>query len=219
MIGYRVNVQKTFFDSPAVIGAMDKATRRVLSRFGAYVRRTAQKSIVKRKKASEPGQPPSSHTGLLKRFIYFAYEPNTRNVVIGPVRLAKSTGEAPSVLEHGGTLGRRRNPRRRTRVLGGAGEIRIGGPASVNTKKANGIHGKVRVTYGILKTQDQVARANRLNEEIYGPMTIGGKGPILARPYMHPAFQKEKPKLPQMWRDSLSKGAWSGAAYERAKGR
>lgn len=38
---------KMFFDRPAVIRMVEKNTRRVLSRFGAYVRRTARSSIRK----------------------------------------------------------------------------------------------------------------------------------------------------------------------------
>ena len=94
--------KKMFFDSPKVISAVDKTTRRVLSRFGAYVRTVAKRSIRKRKKAAPPGQPPSSHTGLLKKFIWFGYEPDSKSVVIGPARLSgKNRGEAPSLLEYG----------------------------------------------------------------------------------------------------------------------
>jgi hypothetical protein len=92
-----------FFDSPKIKRAVDKSTRRVLSRFGAFVRRSAKQSIRKRKKASAPGTPPSSHTGLLKRFIFFGYDRTKDSVVIGPVRLTENNrGDAPSLLEYGG---------------------------------------------------------------------------------------------------------------------
>ena len=92
-----------FFDSRAVISKVDRATRRVLSKFGAFVRRTAKGSIRKRKKSSEPGKPPSSHTGLLKKFIWFGYEPEHQTVVIGPAALdGHSRGTAPELAEHGG---------------------------------------------------------------------------------------------------------------------
>ena len=103
MIGF--DVKRVFFDSKTVRNKTDKATRRVLSRFGAFVRRTARRSIRKRKKPSQPGKPPSSHLGLLKRFIWFGYDTVRRSVVIGPVRLSqKGCGEAPSALEHGGIV-------------------------------------------------------------------------------------------------------------------
>lgn len=141
MIGFEIT--KLFFDRRAVTSKVDKATRRVLSRFGAFVRRTAKSSIRKRKNPSPPGQPPSSHTGLLKKFIFFGYVPQERSVVIGPVRLSQNNrGEAPSLLEYGG-------------------------------------FGQV-VQYG--------KKRNAFIRE---------------RPFMGPAFEKEKPQLPSMWKDSI----------------
>lgn len=141
MIGFEI--KRMFFDRQAVVSKVDAATRRVLSKFGAFVRRSAKSSIRKRKKPAPPGQPPSSHTGLLKKFIFFGYDADRRSVVIGPTRLnQKGRGEAPPLLEYGGkaTLVRRGK--------------------------------KKRVTYQ-------------------------------ARPYMGPAFEKEKPQLPAMWRGSV----------------
>jgi len=146
MVHMKLNQMKsTFFDQPKVMNAVDKGTRRVLSRFGAFVRTEARHSIRKRKRASQPGEPPSSHTGLLRRFIFFGYERLSRSVVIGPVKLnAKDTG-APQVLEHGGTTKVELGPRKATHQV------------------------KVR-----------------------------------PRPYMGPAFSKVEPRLPDMWRDSIT---------------
>ncbi len=132
-------ITKLFFDKKAVTNKVDAGTRRVLSRFGAFVRRTARSSIRPRKRISNPGEPPSSHIGLLKKFIFFGYDPGPRSVVIGPVRLSQNgRGEAPALLEHGGT-----------------GKV-----------------GKQRAKYK-------------------------------PRPFMGPAFQKELPQLPAMWRNSV----------------
>lgn len=117
MIGF--DVKRVFFDTKTVRAKTNKATRRVLSRFGAFVRQTARRSIRRRKKASQPGRPPSSHTGLLKKFIWFGYDTVRRSVVIGPVRLSqKGRGEAPSALEHGGivTMRSRRRGGKRTKA-------------------------------------------------------------------------------------------------------
>ena len=142
MIGMKINQAKgLFFDRMAVTNAVDRAERKVLSRFGAFVRRGARSSIRRRKSVSQPGSPPSSHTGLLKRNIFFVYERQRSNVVIGPILLNKGT-DAPAILEHGGSVTRRRRKKR------------------------------VRMTYR-------------------------------PRPFMGPAFEREKPKLPQMWRDSV----------------
>ncbi|HOQ87862.1 MAG TPA: hypothetical protein PLQ89_19315 [Phycisphaerae bacterium] len=141
MIGFEI--KRMFFDRQAVISKVDAATRRVLSKFGAFVRRSAKSSIRKRKKAAPPGQPPSSHTGLLKKFIFFGYDAARQSVVIGPTRLnQKGRGEAPPLLEYGGKTTLKRGGKKR------------------------------RVTYQ-------------------------------ARPYMGPAFEKEKPQLPAMWRGSV----------------
>ncbi|HOD83934.1 MAG TPA: hypothetical protein PKG77_21130 [Phycisphaerae bacterium] len=141
MIGFKIT--KLFFDKKAVRDKVDAGTRRVLSKFGAFVRRTARGSIRKRKKPSPPGTPPNSHVGLLKKFIFFGYEPAKRSVVIGPVRLSqKGRGEAPHLLEYGGT--------------------------------------------GTVERKGKRRRAK-----------------IRARPFMAPAAEKEQPKLPAMWRDSV----------------
>lgn len=91
-----------FFDRPAVMRAMDDATGKVFRRFGGAVRLTARRSIVKRKAASFPGRPPSSHVGLLRRMIFFVYSRLLRTVIIGPERVAGKIGDAPHALEHGG---------------------------------------------------------------------------------------------------------------------
>jgi len=138
--------KQMFFDRDKVRKRTDTGTRRVLSRFGAYVRTTAKHSIRKRKRISDPGEPPSSHTGLLRRFIFFGYDRDRRSVVIGPMRLNQKVGDAPAALEYGGTSTMVEGLRRRRR--------------------------KRRIR-------------------------------IAARPYMGPAFEQEKPKLPAMWRDSV----------------
>ncbi len=193
-----IRLREMFFDRQAVIEAVGQANARVLSKAGAFIQRRAKSSIRKRKRVSDPGQPPSSHVGTLRNLIYFSFDPPTRSVVVGPTPLG-STGIVPPVLEYGGQAPRRRNPRRRQRELGGAGEIRTDGPASRTTKKNR--DGKL-VTYARLQTTDQVDRANRLNEELYGPEFVGGNR-IEARPYMGPALQKEMPSLPALWAGSV----------------
>lgn len=93
-----------FFDRKNIRNKVDLRTRKVLSKFGSYVRQTAKKSIRKRKGTSKPGSPPFSHTGTLKKFLFFGYDQNRRSVVIGPVVVPGKSGNAPSVLEHGGRV-------------------------------------------------------------------------------------------------------------------
>ena len=93
-----------FFDRAKIKKKVDARTRKVLSKFGAFVRQTARKSIRKRKDSSAPGKPPSSHTGTLKKFLFFGYDANRRSVVIGPVVVSGKSGKAPPALEHGGKV-------------------------------------------------------------------------------------------------------------------
>jgi hypothetical protein len=114
MLGMNLNAAKSrFFDSPIVKQAVDQTTRRVLSRFGAFVRTRARSSIRKRKGASQPGSPPSSHAGTLRRFLYFAFDVRRRSVIIGPAATNQvffdgdgkpTSGTVPQVLEEGGEI-------------------------------------------------------------------------------------------------------------------
>jgi hypothetical protein len=112
-IGYqlaRSSAKRLFFDRPAVMRAVDPAKRRALARFGGFVRQTARRSIRKRKRSARPGEPPSSHSGELRRGIFFAYEPSRASVVIGPARLngaSRYRGKTvPQLMEEGGTIQR-----------------------------------------------------------------------------------------------------------------
>jgi hypothetical protein len=143
MIDWRI--KELFFDAPRVLSAVDRATRAVLSKFGAFVRTAAKHSIRKRKAVSQPGSPPSSHVGTLRRLIFFGYDPGQKSVVIGPTPFtgAAGTAEAPPLLEYGGRA-RRKDRKGRT----------------------------VTVTYQ-------------------------------PRPFMGPAFEQEKQKLPDLWAGSI----------------
>lgn len=91
-----------FFDAAAVLRQIGKFERKALSKFGAFVRTRARSSVRKRKAISRPGSPPSSHEGSYKRLIFFAFDAQSRSVVIGPVQFKR--GEVPRLLEHGGTV-------------------------------------------------------------------------------------------------------------------
>jgi hypothetical protein len=205
-IGMKIDqVKGLFFDKPAVLGAMDRATVKVFNRFGAATRKIVRRSIRKigkKGKASLPGQPPKSRTGLLREHIYYVYNRQARSVVIGAALLNRSTW-AQRNLEHGATI-RQKNPRRRWRRVGDGGEIRFfDGRECRTTKSVAGIHGEQRVSYAHLATQAQADRANRLNEALYGPAEIGAR--IEPRPYMQPAFEQGKEKLPEFWENAISK--------------
>jgi hypothetical protein len=99
---FDARVKALFFDRKTVKSAMDRTTRRVLSKFGAFVRTAARSLIRPRKATSNYGDPPSSHTGKLRKGILFSYEPDKKTVVIGAARFSIGAGDAPHALEHGG---------------------------------------------------------------------------------------------------------------------
>lgn len=94
------SIKKLFFDRKSVLSAVDEGTRKVLAKFGAFVRQRSRSSLKTKKGTSAPGAVPYSHTGKLKGGILFAYDPSTRSVVIGPTRFGSSN--APRLLESGG---------------------------------------------------------------------------------------------------------------------
>lgn len=155
MIGVRVNQAKSlFFDRRPVQSAVSKAERRTLSRFGAFVRSDARRSIRRapkknKRRGAAPGKPPYSRTGLIKSLLFFVFDPSHSSVVIGPAKINRPSRNALETLEHGG----------RTTIL---------------TRGRRGV-----------KERKQVA--------------------IEARPFMQPAFDKNLPKVPGMWRDAVSK--------------
>lgn len=90
MIDVDYKMVNAFFDRPAVQNAIDKETRRAISKSLAYVR-TRQRSLLRRrKKPSAPGSPPSVHSrdpvATLKK-ILFAYNAATKSGVVGPIKL------------------------------------------------------------------------------------------------------------------------------------
>lgn len=98
-------VKTLFFDSPAVLAAVDNATRKVLNRIGGMIRLTARRSIKKASShtaVSKPGKPPLSHMGLLRNYIYYSFDPISRSVLVGPVALNAKGKNVPPTLEYSG---------------------------------------------------------------------------------------------------------------------
>lgn len=103
---------------------VDTGLKRDLSRLGAYCKTVARNSIktatklTKKQRSnatwrtrsstgriepySQPGNPPLSKTGLLKKFIFFAWDDSSKSAVIGPAKFKK--GDVPAVLEYGGSV-------------------------------------------------------------------------------------------------------------------
>lgn len=81
MIGVKVRIQDRM---ERVKRKAKDASFKSLGHAGAAIRLTARRSIRKRKAASEPGQPPHTRKGQLKRAIVYAVERSEERVVIGP---------------------------------------------------------------------------------------------------------------------------------------
>lgn len=108
-----IRFKKIEFYKNRFFRAVEKGRRQELSRAGAFIRQRAKSSIRKRKGVSAPGSPPSSHTGILRRFIFFGYDPTADSVVVGPAKTNQVffsrnrkpvRGTVPEVLEYGGSI-------------------------------------------------------------------------------------------------------------------
>lgn len=98
------SAKEGFFDHEKVKKAMDEATQKNLSKFGAWVMTQARRSMRRTKKSSSPGEPPKAHVGLIKEgqhAVEFWWDFNSRSVVIGPTLINRSS-VALKTLEHGG---------------------------------------------------------------------------------------------------------------------
>ena len=189
---------KTTFNKRKIQKHLKDKSIRSLGHAGGAIRLTARRSIRRTKsKPSQPGTPPHTRHGKIKKALRYNVERQNEKVVIGPTR----SGISNIASTH--EFGKRRkvpNPRRRIRKIGDGGEIAIG---RVGGKLANRTRlGNVRITYTKLRTIGQVIRANRLNRALYGPdEIIVGNYP--KRPLMGPALEKVKDRLPKMWGTSI----------------
>ena len=195
MLGFGLDVKwkELFFDRESVADPVLAESRKALLRLGSYTRRVARNAIKVKgaarkapkpgtraydkwekerfeKPRSKPGQAPFQHTSnakLYPRNIWFARD-GLDSVVIGMAAFNARAVPIPAAIEFGEKK-TQRNPRRRLRKVGGAGEIRIDGRKSRTNKIApRTLRGSVAVTYAKLKTQAQADRANQLNQELYG---------------------------------------------------
>lgn len=178
----------------------------------AYVRGVAQRSIgsgfkTKRDKVtgervrvgaykpSEPGKPPKSPTGRLRRSIVFDVDKAKGDAVIGPTK--SGVGLIGRTHEFSGVEPPKAERRRPYNFV-----LRIGG------------HGPLRATrnvvlgVGTLRTSAQVRRANELVEGLDAP-----RWQVLeatkrwrnypARPFMGPALVRARARLPAFWANAV----------------
>jgi hypothetical protein len=97
------------FDEDGLVARIARASREILRRAGAYVRRVAQRKVATSPKPSQPGSPPHSRKGLLKRSILFGSDGDS-SVLVGPG--FNLVGPSMSAHEFGGKYRRERYPKR-----------------------------------------------------------------------------------------------------------
>lgn len=180
-------------ESAKVIQKMKAANITSLGAAGAYIRGIAKKSIKVSPAYSAPGHQPHSREGKLKKAIVFAVEKQEQDVVIGPN--AGDVGQIGATHEFGGTEPPK--PRAKTKFkleLGGYGPVR-------------NVDGKLGVAK--LLTPAQVELAKEIVASL--PPALGGQGAKTkrnypARPFMGPALQISKARLPAFWANSVKGG-------------
>lgn len=155
------------------------------------LRLIAKRSIKRRKGPSAPGTPPHTHSrgrGLGKVIeVEIVTEAQT---FTGPASPAGRT--IWDLMEHGGRTRRRRQKNLKER------RPKIGQVAPIN--EAGGKVQRARIT-----TAAQAERAERITKQA-NEIRAAKAGEILnypARPFMGPALEKAKPRIPQHWKNSI----------------
>lgn len=188
----KFKVIKTQIFNKAVKDHLAPKVRRVLTRFGAYARRTMQKSV--RRKGSKttphskPGDPPFSPTGKLRKSIEFHFDKKEQSVIVGPVKFNQIffnghgepvRGTVPKVLEEGGEI----------HILEVFTLMPVG-----SEKRRNQSTGRFEKSKA--KFEKQWVRADlRSKRRNAGKPTRLRKVKIAARPYAEPALDKHLPDL------------------------
>ena len=98
------------FDVDGLVARAAKASVDVLRRMGAYIRRVAQSKVRQSRNPSQPGEPPHTRRGALKRGILFGVDRRTGSVVVGPS--IRFVGTSMQAHEFGGGYKRERYPKR-----------------------------------------------------------------------------------------------------------
>jgi hypothetical protein len=88
-----------FIDRPGVFAAVDAKFQRVFGRTGGYGRQIMKRGMRKRKTASKGGGYPHSHQGGLRDGIFFNYDKNAKELVIGPLRFGRQPRWLPAGIE------------------------------------------------------------------------------------------------------------------------
>lgn len=203
------HVRKAFFDRMAVMRRMSKARQRVLSKAGAFVRRSAVWSLRRSKWASKPGRPPHIHTGSGAkgpgaglRWILFAYDHQTDSVVVGPVRFNQQNTSwidmrnrtVPEILEHGDVV---TVHEWRFTNLGAKADWGGWGRHTSTERFAGTWRRKDR------RWRDHARKRGRHGLSDLGVETRTRKAVYRPRPFMGPALRVNQAKFPKLFQDSI----------------
>ena len=218
MAGIR-SARTTFFDKKLVIDRIGKATADALMQAANTLKKIAQRSMRKvpprsrggkPRKVSKPGEPPKAvrtHP-YLRQFLFAMWDMENDRAIIGPVKLGSENPPVPGLLERGGTV-RRKNPRRKKRVVGGVGEMTTGRTTGNTTRLVHGTNlGSVNVTYAKIRSGAQAGRANLIAESLYGNEVVQAR--IAARPFMGPALKKTPPAMLKAIQKRAARGTKRG---------
>jgi hypothetical protein len=192
-------------ETPALKKSADDGTFESIGKAAGAIRKTASRSIRRSKKPSRPGSPPNTQTGLLRRAIRFDLGPDKKDVAIGPVNAYART--IWDLLEFGGKGRPRKLLRPREFKVGDYGPIQIvKAKAQARDRRGRFVRAtKRRYAYTLLKNPAMVAKANRLyriENEARAAQNARPKN-YEPRPFMGPALEKMKPRLPAFWRNSV----------------
>ncbi len=166
---------------------VNQATFKSMNHAAGTIRMTAKRSIRKRKKPSNPGSPPSSPTGMLRRVLRYEVNRDRGEAVIGPVN--EIAGRLWNLHEFGGVVTKRRKLKRHRFRVGEFGPIRAKQPGKFARIK--------------LLTVAQANRATRLIEQENERRGASKPRRYPARPFMKPALITNQARLPKFWRDSV----------------
>lgn len=200
---------KTQDDTAKLVRRYKKAYPQTFRAAGAYIRAIAQKSIKKTtsQEPSPPGKPPKTRAkeGGLRKAIAYAAE--KESVVIGPTQ--SGVGKIGHTHEFGGQEPPKTPPVARKYnwrlVIGGHGPIRI--------KGSSVIVGRLTSAAQVERAKELAPAAMETSEVQYLDSLMAhwttGRSKVRkypARPFMGPALQRSKERLPRLWANSVKGG-------------
>lgn len=198
--------QRFKWNSKAITEAVGAVKEKALRKSGAEIQKIAKRSVRRQKdwsKSSQPGKPPFSHSGGLRNSIRFAWDADSRSVVIGPIKL-NGRSEGAAALERGGaaTIETREYEQSYNNWLNRKRRTERGYDPRVESKWTN--NKKKRGLSPIPENQMRHIR------QYYGERQPGTvrvmkrkvKGKFKPRPFMEPALKKEIPQIPKRWEDA-----------------